>query len=637
MAVTVAPGVVAGGSLTVWGACMKPVTSCGCVGCLLPCLIALATPFTRAAAQAVNATVLPPGGGPAVAVNIGNIAVALGPGANIQADFTFNGAAAGFPAGFAFLDDWYDFVWINLVVAYTVGGVQPTNAGGQPIIPFAGFNHVLPLVDQPPTAVGGDDDLPFYYTNAEWAAGFLGATAINPASGVAGTPPSRFVDARGGWPAGAVITFETYLVVRSVTDPAIAAHEFVVLDGFTWTYTQGPPGGPTAAGGGAIAANSGRINTAMGNAGGGGFPPPGGAGTAAWDARPSGLGPVGRVLTSCPPVAVPQGPGCNDGRSSFYEPLTPPLMDLGGLQLTATNNGALTSPAYVVAAAPGVANPIGSLGPAMSLPLADDQVLPAGTLGLFVSSNCVVYFGPGGSAAFTPSVPTLLNQAPTGCYSWTDLNPAAPGSGLVWYEEAGAVAQITYDQVFGFGTTGRNSVQFVIDRGSGDFRITWGMLSPTNPQPWLVGYSPGGPSLDPGPVDLSSTVVVTAPMDSVPLTLQPLGLPSQGPVAVPFNVLTTNIASLPAFHLGLIGLTSPNVNLGFLGFPGGCVLNASPDVIVDFSVAFAPQVNWTALVLPPSPPSFVGFEFYLQAITLDAGGINLASRASNGLRCVVGN
>lgn len=603
---------------------------------ILPVIASITTPAALSA-QAVTATVLPPGGGPAVAVNIGNIAVALGPGANIRADFTFNGAAPGFPGGFAFLDDWYDFVWVNLVTAYTVGGVQPTNAAGQPIIPFAGINHVLPLVDQPPLAAGGDDDLPFYYTDAEWAAGFLGATAINPASGVAGTPPSRFVDARSGWPAGAVITFEAYLVVRSVTDPAIAANEFVVLDGFTWTYSQGPPGGPTAAGGGAIAANSARVNTAMGNAAGGGFPPPGGAGTPAWDARFSGLGPVGRVLTSCPPVVVPEGPGCLLDFASFYELLTPLSMDLGGLQLWATNNGSPTNPRYVVTTAPGAANPIGSLGAPMALPLADDQVLPVGTLGLFVSSNCVVYLGPGGSAGFAPSVSTLLNQPPTGCYSWTDLNPAAPGSGQVWYEQAGPVAQITYDQVFGFGTTGRNSVQFVIDRGTGDFRITWGMLSPSNPQPWLVGYSPGGPSLDPGPVDLSTSVVVTASMDSMPLTLQPLGLPSQGPVAVPFQVLTSNITSLPAFHLGLIGLTSPNVNLGFLGFPSGCVLNANPDVIADFSVAFAPQVNWTALVLPASPPSFVGFEFYLQAITLDAGGINLASRASNGLRCVVGN
>lgn len=591
----------------------------------------------RAPAQAVTATVAPPGGGAPVAVGIGNIAVAVGPGANIRADFTFAGAAPGFPGGFAFLDDWYDFVWINIVTGYTVGGVQPVNGMGQPIIPFAGIDHVLPLIDQPPVAAGGDDNLPFYYTNAEWAAGMFGATAINPASGVAGTPPSRFVDARGGWPATAVITFETYLVVRSITDPGIAAHEIVVLDGFTWTYSQGPPGGPTTAGGAAIAANPGRVDTAMGNAAGGGFPPPGGAGTPAWDGLPSGLGPVGRVLTSCPAVVAPEGPGCLGQFSSFYEQLVPIVMDLSGLRLSGVNTGTPVNPAYAVVTGPGIANPIGSLGAPTMLPLGDDQVLPAGSLGLFVSSNCCIYVGSGGSSAFVPSVSTLLNQPVRGYYSWTDLNPNAPGSGRVWYEQAGQVAQITYDQVYGFGTTGQNSVQFVIDTGSGTFSITWGALAATNPQDWLVGYSPAGPSLDPGPVDLSATTLQTSPFDASPLSLAPLGLPVQGPVPSTFSVVTTNIGPGPVFHLGLIGLTSPGLSLGTFGFPGSCVLNANPDVVTGVGVAFGPNWNWNVLTLPASPPSFVGFQFYLQAVTLDAGGINLASRASNGLRCVVGN
>jgi len=258
-------------------------------------------------AQSVNATVVPPAGGAPVAVTIGKLDIKPGPNGKMVVDFTFAGPSpgTGFPGGFGFLDNWYDFRWINIVTGYkNAAGVQVTNAANQPIAPGLGR---VPAMDPQPLANNGDDDLPFYYTDVEWNGGlFLGQT-INPndPNAPAGTPPSRFADQRMNHPAGTTIEFECYLVARSITDPLIAPNEIVVLDGFKWTHSSGTGLGGTnvAAFGGVLAANPGRVNTALGLAdGGAGFPAVPGSG--AWTALGSGNTATTRKLQGCvPPLA----------------------------------------------------------------------------------------------------------------------------------------------------------------------------------------------------------------------------------------------------------------------------------------------------------------------------------------------
>lgn len=246
----------------------------------------------------VSAHVAPPGGGAAGAQAIGNIGVTIHPNGEIRATFELSDVAVpGFPNGFGFLRDWYQFRWINMVTGYTVNGVQQTNGAGQPVAPVLGR---LPAMDPQPLGFGnGDDNLPWYYTDAEWAAGNFGGVPINRNSGVAGAPTSRFVDRRQNHPAGTVITFKTFLTVRSITDPGIAPHEIVVLGGFEWTHTAGAAGN-VAAVAGALAPDPALINAALGLAGGGaGFPPPV-AGGPGWNALPSGAPPAGRTLSACP-------------------------------------------------------------------------------------------------------------------------------------------------------------------------------------------------------------------------------------------------------------------------------------------------------------------------------------------------
>jgi hypothetical protein len=114
----------------------------------------------------------------------------------------------------------------------------------------------------------------------------------------------------------------------------------------------------------------------------------------------------------------------------------------------------------------------------------------------------------------------------------------------------------------------------------------------------------------------------------------------QGAAATNFDVTTSNIDANAIFHVGIIGLTRPGTPLSAVGFgPGDCFLNASVDVLVGATVVFGgpSTLTWTALPLPAAPPSFVGFEFNVQAATLDLSILSPAGRSSNGLKCVVGD
>jgi hypothetical protein len=68
-------------------------------------------------------------------------------------------------------------------------------------------------------------------------------------------------------------------------------------------------------------------------------------------------------------------------------------------------------------------------------------------------------------------------------------------------------------------------------------------------------------------------------------------------------------------------------------------LHASLDVTVGpVSVAAGgAPLTWTALSLPGSSGAFNGFEFHLQAATLDLGVVSPGGRTSNGLKCTIGD
>jgi hypothetical protein len=275
--------------------------------------------------------------------------------------------------------------------------------------------------------------------------------------------------------------------------------------------------------------------------------------------------------------------------------------------------------------------------------LPDDGQVPAGTLGMFVGSNGWMAAGAGNSNGFGPTGAIMLGNPSEGVYTWTDLQPNT--SGTTTYEEDVATGQcrVTFDAVNGWNTPDPCFIQIDMNVNTGDWAIRYGVVGFANPEQWLVGYSPAGANVDPGSTDISAAaVILTYATDIIPLTLTAIGRPVQvAGSAVSFEVTTTNIDANAVFHVGLIGLSSPAAPLGAVGFGSGdCYLNAAMDILVGPVVvagsAGAP-LTWTAFTLPAAPPTFNGFEFYAQAVTLDLGVLSPGGRSSNGLKCTVGD
>ena len=338
-------------------------------------------------------------------------------------------------------------------------------------------------------------------------------------------------------------------------------------------------------------------------------------------------------VRDCATVAT-TGPGCTTDFASFYELLSATAQDLSGKIVTATQ----TTSGYTITTQNGSGFSVPSS--ASLLWLGNDDAVAAGTLGIYVGSNGWLARGPGNSTAPVPTVATLLNQPHAQISAWTDLDPSDPASGFVYYDEpAFGVGRATWDGVIGYGTYDPNSIQITWNVFTGDFSIEYGVLSQNNLVPWLTGWSPGGPNLDPGPKDIStfgSNPHKITFFDVLPLTLTAIGRPVQGFAVAQFDATTSNIESTALLHLGFIGLQNPNLPLSFLGLPSDCVLQSSLDVLADNFLFPGPTRTWTAINLPALTPSFSGFEFHAQSITFDNNGLGATTRVSSGLRCKVG-
>ena len=333
-------------------------------------------------------------------------------------------------------------------------------------------------------------------------------------------------------------------------------------------------------------------------------------------------------------TVVAQGSGCgNPAYASFYESFpTAQSFDLTGRSLSMINTGN----GYAAVLGFDAITPVGP--GATTLALTDDSQAAPGSLGLSVGSNCWISFGPGFPSTCCPSVLDLLNSNFAVFTTWRDLNPQAPGSGQVMYEENGSVATVTYDGVYTFGTSQPNYTQFVIDTITRDVTIIWGPQGATGGE-ILVGFSPDGPNLDPGSRDLSTSTIFGITTDTGPLELTAIGTPIQSSLATTFDVTTSQIPAGALLHVGILGLTSPGLPLGPTLGANGCFLHASVDLILSPLPMPGTAVTWTGMNLPALLPDFSGFRFYLQAAILgvsDNSALGVGLITSNGLECTVG-
>mgnify|MGYP003340138341 CR=1 FL=1 len=151
----------------------------------------------------------------------------------------------------------------------------------------------------------------------------------------------------------------------------------------------------------------------------------------------------------------------------------------------------------------------------------------------------------------------------------------------------------------------------------------------------MVAYSAGGPSLDPGNMDLSArlpAMVSLVAADIPPLTLTSSARPLVGST---FQLTSNNI--LPGTILGATLLSflqiSPSLDLGALGAPG-CMQSVAPDFTQIFLAAGAS--GSTPLTIP-NFASYSGLQLFAQSAAFTAGYNSLGIVTSNGLNLTIGN
>ena len=346
------------------------------------------------------------------------------------------------------------------------------------------------------------------------------------------------------------------------------------------------------------------------------------------------------------------GAGCVAHYATMYELFALPVnFDLNGSALTF-----IPASGGYVAVRTGSFLPVGSVqSPATALVLADDAEVtipfsvgsflgPTGPwANLTIVSNGVISELPthpasvaGGGA---PNNNTFLNAAPTAFYTLADWDPSvATGGGNVWYEESASVTTITWENVPNWVTTppapGVNTFQFQM-YPSGQVTMVWtSITSFGNNGGVLVGYSPGGVSLDPGSRDISAMGaggVLIEPADISPMTLSAINRPVIG---TNWDLLVSNIEPSSLVGLDIFGVSDPGIDdLFFIGMPG-CGLRSSIDVTSAWLVTGSTH-NYGFAV--PAIPSLQGFNLFTTSATLQAAPQNpFGWMTSNGIRGTLG-
>ena len=356
-------------------------------------------------------------------------------------------------------------------------------------------------------------------------------------------------------------------------------------------------------------------------------------------------GQLGRVqmytsttpLTVTPATCVRTGKGCVRETTSFYEQFGSSAgFDLANSALTMIPNAG----GYLVVSG-GSWIPVGSIGTSTALTLADNAEVNVpftvgsfpGWTGLQICSNGFVSQAAGNGTSSAPAETTMLAAPQTSFRSWHNFNPAAVGSGPVRVEESAAVTTVTWDGVYSAGTTAASFVQFQF-YATGTVTIAWGAMSGAG-NGHLVGYSPGGPSADPGATDLSalgSSSLVLGTTD-----VQPLGLAASNRPLINSTWSLSTLVVPPTAVLGVdvFGLADPGIDdLGFLGAPG-CGLRATLDLLS----AWVPAGATHTFTLPiPNTAALAGMHVFTTSAVFQSPAVNaFGAITANGIDATIGN
>src|SRR5262249_41128583 len=176
--------------------------------------------------------------------------------------------------------------------------------------------------------------------------------------------------------------------------------------------------------------------------------------------------------------------------------------------------------------------------------------------------------------------------------------------------------------------------QMQFDESSGNVTWVWQSMSAlggSTSTGFLVGYSPGGSSVDPGNSDLSAQLaagLLLSASDVLPVALSAAPAPVLGSTVV---YTTSNIPAatqLSALIMSL-GQITAGIALGVIGAPG-CSQLANPSGSSSVAMFGSPAVSQSLFI--PAVPAFAGTVLYCQSATLTPGVNALGALTSNGVR-----
>ena len=264
---------------------------------------------------------------------------------------------------------------------------------------------------------------------------------------------------------------------------------------------------------------------------------------------------------------------------------------------------------------------------------------PIPTLAVGSNGHIAMAASPSGlSTSNFGTVPTFLTQTVASFRSNSDYNPADAGSGDVKWEEIviglDTVLAVTWDTIERYlGGVNPETFQFQLTLAgpnAGRVVTVWQSMTAVGTNDLLVGYAPGGTSLNPGSIDLATALPVVTFPDVVlnPLTLTATGRPvitggGTGPSEV-ITLTATNVPEIvPGSGIGAgllifsLNQLAGGIDLGPAGIDigmGGCNLYVlSLDVTFSFAGVAGSQVLFSAAIPQPLAP---GLEFYAQALAL---------------------
>lgn len=351
----------------------------------------------------------------------------------------------------------------------------------------------------------------------------------------------------------------------------------------------------------------------------------------------------------------PYGAGCYKFNRTFYEwfPNTALGFDLGNRSMLLRLN---TSGGYDVG--PGSGNWFTPTS--ANLALGDDatvtQSLPfpllypaqgtfLTTLQLELCTNGFVSPAASNGNSSAPTVGAWLSGAAR-WGNWYDFDPSSVGS-MHWdVDPSNTAAYVTWLAVpTAFKGTANTAypaadlstmqIAFFVN---GDVEFRWQAMSLVygGTKPTLVGWTPGGSTIDPGSKDLlvASTIqsFATQSVDNAPLALDVTGRPV---INTSFNWVTSNITPGTAVGATLFGFQklTPAVNLGIIGAPD-CFQH------LNFFSNSVFLVSGTTATIPwaiPNNNALNGVALFGQSLTFTPGFNPLGVLTSNGVQLVVGS